>query len=184
MSFLPVFFGLEQKSVLIIGGGKIALAKLETIFEYTDNITVISDHFEKELANFSKSNDVKILQDKYDQKYLSNFDFIIATTNDRELNKQIFQDAKNLQKIVNIVDNADISDFIFGSIVKRGDLNIAISSGGLSPVLTRIIKQRIEKILPDNLSDLNNFIKENRQKVKNKLNNIQSRRLFWQEIFE
>ena len=59
------------------------------------------------------------------------------------MNKQISQDARNLQKIVNIVDNADISDFIFGSIVKRDDLNITIGSGGLSPVLTRIIKQKI-----------------------------------------
>jgi len=100
------------------------------------------------------------------------------------LNKQISQDARNLQKIVNIVDNADISDFIFGSIVKRDDLNITIGSGGLSPVLTRIIKQKIEKILPENIHDLNDFIRKNRQKVKNKLTNIQSRRLFWQEVFE
>ena len=100
------------------------------------------------------------------------------------MNKQISQDARNLQKIVNIVDNADISDFIFGSIVKRDDLNITIGSGGLSPVLTRIIKQKIEKILPENIHDLNDFIRKNRQKVKNKLTNIQSRRLFWQEVFE
>lgn len=184
MSFLPVFFGLEQKSVLIIGGGKIALAKLETIFEYTDNITVISDNFDHELLDFTKESNINIITDKYDKKYLSNFDLIIATTNNNNLNKQISQDARNLQKIVNIVDNADISDFIFGSIVKRDDLNITIGSGGLSPVLTRIIKQKIEKILPENIHDLNDFIRKNRQKVKNKLTNIQSRRLFWQEVFE
>jgi len=184
MSFLPVFFGLEHKSVLIIGGGTIALAKLETIFEYTDNIAVISDNFDRELLDFTKENNINIITDKYDKKYLSNSDLIIATTNDSNLNKQISQDGRNLQKIVNIVDNADISDFIFGSIVKRNDLNIAIGSGGLSPVLTRIIKQKIEKILPENIHDLNDFIRENRQKVKNKLTNIQSRRLFWQEFLE
>jgi precorrin-2 dehydrogenase/sirohydrochlorin ferrochelatase len=65
MSFLPVFFGLEQKSVLIIGGGKIALAKLETIFEYTDNITVISDNFDHELLDFTKESNINIITDKY-----------------------------------------------------------------------------------------------------------------------
>lgn len=184
MSFLPIFFGLEQKSVLIIGGGKIALAKLETIFEYTDEVTVISDEFDQELLNFSKENNIAIMKDKYHKKYLSNFDIIIATTDDFSLNQEVSKDGKNLKKIVNIVDNAAISDFIFGSIVTRDDLTIAIGSGGLSPVLTRIIKQKIEKILPENLSDLNDFIRKNRQKTKNKLKNIQSRRLFWQEFLE
>jgi uroporphyrin-III C-methyltransferase / precorrin-2 dehydrogenase / sirohydrochlorin ferrochelatase len=184
MSFLPIFFGLEQKFILIIGGGKIALAKLETIFEYTDRVTVISDNFDQELLNFTKENNIAIIQDKYNEKYLSDFDIIIATTNDFTLNQQISKDAKKIKKIVNIVDNAAISDFIFGSIVQRNDLNIAIGSGGLSPVLTRIIKQKIEKILPENLSDLNDFIRKNRQTVKNKLKNIQSRRLFWQEFLE
>jgi uroporphyrin-III C-methyltransferase/precorrin-2 dehydrogenase/sirohydrochlorin ferrochelatase len=184
MSFLPIFFGLEQKTVLIIGGGKIALAKLETVFEYMDRVTVISDEFDRELLDFSKKNNIAIIKDRYHKKYLFNFDIIIATTNDFALNQQIYKDGKDLKRMVNVVDNAAISDFIFGSIVKRDDLTVAIGSGGLSPVLTRIIKQRIEKILPENLLDLNNFIRKNRQKTKNKLSNIQSRRLFWQEFLE
>ncbi len=184
MNYFPFFLGLEQKSTAIIGAGKIALAKLKTIFEYTNNITVIAKEIDDLLLNFAQENNIKIIKNSYHKKYLKNHYLVIGATNDTLLNKQISKDARAAKQLVNIVDNPKISDFIFGAIVRRSNLNIAISSSATSPVLSRLTKQKIEKILPNNLSDLDNFIKEHRELVKNNLRNIQSRRLFWQEIIE
>jgi uroporphyrin-III C-methyltransferase / precorrin-2 dehydrogenase / sirohydrochlorin ferrochelatase len=184
MGYFPLFLGLEHKTVLIIGGGRIALSKLQVIFEYTQNITLVAVSFDDLLVNFARDNDIKIIQDEYKSKYLANFDIIISATDNFYLNQNIAKDSKRLGKLINIVDNPKISDFIFGAIIKRGNINIAISTSGLSPVLARLIKQEIEKILPTNIELLNEFIKANRDLVKNRLTNIQARRLFWQEIFE
>tara|TARA_B110000259_G_scaffold188471_1_gene247848 strand:- start:12326 stop:13744 length:1419 start_codon:yes stop_codon:yes gene_type:complete len=184
VSYFPLFLGLKGKSVLIIGAGKIALSKLQIISEFTKDVHILSDNFSDLLLKFSSENGVELIQSKYHKLSLEKYDIIIGATNDRIVNNQISEDAKDLGKIVNIVDNPDISDFIFGAIVKRGDISISISSSGISPVFSRLIKREIEKILPENLSDLGEFIKINRHKVKNKLTNLQPRRLFWEEILE
>ena len=184
MSYFPLFLRLEHKSFLIIGGGRIALSKLQVLFAYTKNITLVAKEFDDLLVSFARDNGIKLVQDEYKTSYLFNFDIIISATDNFALNQNIAQDSKKLDKLINIVDNPNISDFIFGSIVKRNNLNIAISTSGLSPVLARLLKQKIEKILPVNIEIFNEFIKNNRKLVKEKLTNIQSRRLFWQEVFE
>ncbi len=184
MKYFPLFLALHNRSVLIIGGGNIALAKLQTLYYYTNNITIVADNILNHLLIFIKDKDIKVIHSKYDKSHISNYDVIIGATNDNEVNSQISEDAQKLNKLVNIVDNPKISDFIFGATVNRGNVNIAISSSGVSPVLSRMIKQKIEKIIPHNLEILDTFIQNNRSKVKDLLTNLQSRRLFWQEVID
>jgi uroporphyrin-III C-methyltransferase/precorrin-2 dehydrogenase/sirohydrochlorin ferrochelatase len=183
-TFLPIFVNIEKKKTVVIGGGNIALAKLENILQYGNNITVIAKDFLDETANLCQNNNIAMLKSAYKIEHLQFGEIIIAATNDYNVNQEIAQDCQNLNKIFNAVDEPKISDFIFGANIKRGNLNIVISSSGISPVLARFIKQKIHRLIPENFTTLNDFIAKNRQKVKNKLTKIQPRRLFWESLLE
>ena len=84
--------------------------------------------------------------------------------------------------LINIVDNPKLSNFIFGAVTTRGKVTIAISSAGVSPVLTRYLKQKIEQVLPLNLTKLGDFLAKYKNFLREKLTNLQSRRMFWQDV--
>ena len=185
MSYFPLFYNLEQKSILVIGGGNIAFAKLETLLLYSSNITILAKKFLTETAQFIKNNHLKYKEQKYSSDIINNYDIIIVATDDNNLNKEIAENAIKNFKLVNVVDNPSLSNFIFPAIIKKENLTIAISSNSISPILARLIKNNIIKnILPENFLFLDKFIKENSKKVRSKLSNFQARRIFWQEIFE
>lgn len=178
--FFPLFLNIRDAKFLIIGAGKISLAKLETISEFSENVSVLAP---KILDQISETN-TRIIQDFYDKKYLLDADIIIAATNDYGVNKQVADDAKALGKLVNVVDDAKNSVFTFGANVKRGEIILSAATSGVSPVLARLLKQRLQKFLPENFSILSDFLAKNKEIVKEKFSKIQARRLFWQEVIE
>lgn len=182
--FFPLFLKSQNFKFLIIGGGNIALAKLETIFEFSSNITLIAKEFSKETHEFISHHNIKFVVTQYSSKLLENYDIVVVATNDKKLNQQIANDATLQKKLVNVVDDPSNSHFIFGANVKRDNVVISASTSGISPVLARLIKQKIQKILPTNISNLNEFLTKNKDIVKNKFTNLQARRIFWQEVIE
>ncbi len=184
MGYFPLFYNLKKKSLLIVGGGRIALAKLETLVEYSSNITLVALDFLADTKELAEQYDLKLITADYADIGIANYDVIIGATDDHKLNEDIARDASSQGKIVNIVDDPAKSDFIFPAIVKRNDFIVAISSGGVSPVLARLVKQKIEKIIPASFTKLDEFIKSVRAKVKAKLTEVQPRRIFWQEVLE
>ena len=182
--YLPLFFATQNASILLVGGGNIASAKLNLLLEFTDNITVLAKNINKEIREIARVKSLKLIITEFEEFYIRDHDLVIAATDDFKVNQSIAEYAKSKNILVNIVDNPKYSNCIFGSIVKRGDITIAISSNGVSPVLTRFIKQKIEKLLPVNFAKLTEFISAYRQNVKTKLNKLQPRRLFWQKFFE
>jgi len=182
--FFPIFLKSHNLNFLIIGGGNIALAKLETIFEFSSKITLIAKEFSKETLDFILQNNLNYFATSYSMEQLANYDIIVVATNDKKLNQQIADDATNQKKLVNVVDDPSNSHFIFGANVKKDNVVISASTSGISPVLARLIKQKLQKILPTNLNNLNQFLTTNKDLVKNKLTNLQARRIFWQEVLE
>ena len=182
--YFPLFLNVSGVRFLVVGAGKIALAKLETILEFAANVTVISKESTSQIIDLDADGQINLISDSYDKKHLELGDVIIAATDDNKINEQISQDARSLGKLVNAVDDAGNSDFIFGANVKRGDIILSVATGGTSPVLARILKQKFASALPINLHLLSDFIGKNRLLVKEKLTNLQARRLFWQGIIE
>lgn len=178
--FFPLFLNVSRSKFLIIGGGKVAQAKLETISEFSKNITIVAKEI---LPQILKTN-FRIINDSYDKKYLTDADIIIAATDAKAINQQIANDAKAINKLVNIVDDAENSRFIFGANVKRDQIILSAATSGISPVLARLLKQKLQNFLPQNFTLLSEFLKQNKNLVKEKLNAIQARRLFWQEVLE
>lgn len=184
MGYFPLFYKLTSQKILLIGGGVIALSKLETLFAYSDDITVVAKEFLPETKEFLLKHKIAFLEEEFREELLSDSNIIVSATDDHVLNNQVAFKARALGKLVNVVDDVDNSDFIFPALVKRGNITIAASSSGVSPVLSRLLKQRIAKILPESFSNLDEFIKSKRAEVKARLTDLQARRLFWQEVIE
>ncbi|MDO4450768.1 MAG: siroheme synthase CysG [Moraxella sp.] len=184
MNTLPLFFNLQNHSVLIIGGGEVAIRKAALIKSAGANITVIAKNIDDELTHLLKDDNHKLIIKSYDKSDLnSDFVFCIVATDDNDLNRQIYQDCKILNIPVNVVDTPELCDFIFPAIVDRNPITVGISSNGNSPVLARLIRAKIESVLPSNIGKLVQVAGEFRDTIKERLPNVNARRKFWEKIF-
>lgn len=185
MPYFPLFLDIGNIKFLLVGTGNIAVAKLETLLEFKADVKIIAkDDLSKIAQELIKNNDLNFEKVAYSKEYLRGIDLVIAATNDKEVNQQIAADANAFGILVNVVDDALSSDFIFGANIKKENIIISTGTSGISPVLARVLKERINLALPDNLNLLNDFILNNKDKTKAKLSDLQARRIFWQEVLE
>lgn len=184
MNTLPLFFNLQNRSVLIIGGGDVAIRKATLIKSAGANITVIAKNIDDELYHLLKDDNHSLIQKSYDKADLNaKFVFCIVATDDNDLNRQIYHDCKLLNIPVNVVDTPELCDFIFPAIVDRNPITIGISSNGNSPVLARLLRAKIESLLPTHIGQLAQVAGQFRQTIKERLPNVNQRRQFWEKIF-
>lgn len=184
MNTLPLFFKLENRPVLVVGGGEIALRKGDLLDQAGANITFVALKFSARLiAKFAQSRHT-LLQQAYQPTQLDGQTLVIACTNDEALNAQIFADCDNRNIPVNVVDNPALCRFIFPAIVDRDPITIAVSSAGKAPVLARLLRAKIETIVPPQYGKLAGLAGRFRHKVKSALPHVTARRKFWEDAFE
>ena len=145
--FFPVSIDLNNKNILVIGAGKIALRKVETLMSYNCNILVITkDILEEKFLELEKSNKIKILKNqKFEEKFLQDIFLVIAATNNEVLNKNISQLCMNKNILVNNITSKDDMNVRFASIYEKDDIQIAISANG-NPKKAVEIKNKIKEI--------------------------------------
>lgn len=145
--FFPVSIDLNNKNILVIGAGKIALRKVETLMSYNCNILVITkDMLEEKFLELEKNNKIKILKNQeFDKKFLENIFLVIAATDNEVLNKNISQLCINKNILVNNITSKDDMNVRFASIYEKDDIQIAISASG-NPKKTIVIKNKIKNI--------------------------------------
>lgn len=146
--FFPVSIDLNNKNILVIGAGKIALRKVETLMSYNCNILVITkDILEEKFLELEKNNKIKILKNQeFEEKFLENFFLVIAATDNEVLNKNISQLCINKNILVNNITSKDDMNVRFASIYEKDDMQIAISASG-NPKKAIEIKNKIKNIL-------------------------------------
>ena len=159
MSFFPAYFNLENKKVLLVGGGFIALEKLEKLVDFTKEIDVISKEVSEDFENFAKEQNISIEKRAYTVGDILPYDVVIVATDTVILHKAIYQESRSTRILVNSVDNTAYCDFIFPSYIKRGDLTISISTSGASPAMAKRLRAYIETLIP---SSIESFLKEMR----------------------
>lgn len=147
--YMPIFLCIENKKFLIIGGGNVALQKTKGILRFSKNITILSPTLIDELKKLIEEESLNYIADIYKPEYIKDYDIIIVSINDTELQKEIYFTAKKENKLCNTVDVIEVSDFIFPSVVNKGDLYIAFSTSGISPSLARYLRILFEKIIPE-----------------------------------
>jgi len=124
--FLPLNIRVDDKKLLFVGGGKIALHKIQTIEKYTRNITIVAPEIIDELRGKGFTEILK----RYEPSDLDGFFLVYASTNDNEVNRRVKEDAAARGIMVNVVDNRELSDFISPAIIKTGEMTVAVSSNG------------------------------------------------------
>lgn len=184
MEYLPIFVNLNQQPVLVIGGGIVAARKVELLIRAGAKITVISKKLCSFLIELLSQNKIIWLNTSFQKKHVKNILLIIAATNNNKLNKKISEISKKKLILVNVVDDKPKCSFIFPSILDRSPLLIAISSNGLSPILTRIIKEKLEIFFPQKISKVVEIAGKWRLKIKKYFKNLKERRFFWENLFD
>jgi len=183
MDHLPIFINLRNKKCLVVGGGSVALRKINLLLKAQTTIECIATNFCDDLIVLSKNNDIDLRKKKFEPQDIKDHSIIFSATNDKTLNSEVSKIAHDYGVPVNVVDVPDLSSFIMPSIVDRSPVVIAISSGGRAPVLARNIRAKLETIIPSAYGELAEIAGLYREKVKQKFKNVNDRRYFWEEVF-
>ncbi len=175
---------LSKKSVLLIGGGEVAERKLDLLLKANAKLTIISPEFTDYINELIKNNkNITAIKDVYREEQMENsYSFVIAATDNESLNEDIATHANHRSILVNVVDKPNICDFIFPSILERGPITVAVSTGGASPVLARLLRTKLETMIPGAYGRLAKIISDNRIPVRKKLINSKSNRIFWEQM--
>lgn len=183
MRYFPVFLDLNNKAVLVVGGGEVACRKVDMLLRAGANVTVVSPNIHPHLLSLADQQLLLWVKAFYQSEMLQDYIQVWATTDNPQLNHQVHHDAKQKNIMVNVVDDKPYCDFITPSMINRGRIQIAVSSGGASPVLIRYLREKLEFILPQNLSLLADFGASKRNSIKESLATVDERRKFWERFF-
>ena len=185
MKRFPLFVNLDKLPVLVVGGGEIAERKINLIIKANAKVEVLARKFSPNVENLINKNKLKKIKSNLDISTLdSNYSLIIAATDNKQINKKLFNFANKNNILINVVDQPDLCTCTFGSIVERGDLVVAISTGGNAPVFARNLREKLETLLPQSTKQLIDFSASIREKVMNSFSQFNKRRIFWELFFD
>ena len=165
----PIFLKLDELNALVVGGGNVGLEKVNALlFSSPDaNVTIVTPEFKSELKEVIKHHATyKIIERKFEDQDLEGKDIAILATDDKELHKHIKQLARKNGILCNVADTPELCDFYLSSVVKKGNLKIAISTNGKSPTIAKRLKETFNQALPDEIDQ----VLDNMQSIRNKLN--------------
>jgi len=154
MPMFPAFVDIKEKTVIVVGGGKVATRKVEKLLNFGPRITVISPKITEELRKLYLSNRIIWKRRKFLMNDLKGAYMVVVAVNNTKLQERIFSYCKKRRILCNSVDSPDYCNFIFPALVVRGDLVVGISTSGKVPALSSFVRQRIEEVLPKDIDKL------------------------------
>lgn len=162
----PIMLDMRGRRCVVIGGGRIAYQKLETLVRTGAKITVIAPQINPEVLEFEKQGLLQIQRKEYESKDIADAFVVIGATNNRKINERISADGAKLKLLVNIVDTPDLCVFQVPASVKRDDLIIAISTAGKSPAVAKKIRKELEENYGNEYTELLELIDQWRSRIK------------------
>ena len=186
MSYFPFYTNIHNKTFMIIGGGTVALEKVNRLRRFTASMIVIAPHTEIEGREVEvprrSANYVQILRREYRADDLAFADYVVAATGIREVDRGVADDCRKRKIPVNVVDDQAYCDFIFPSIVKRGPLTIAISTSGTSPAYAMQLRRELDEMLPDEIEAILDRMGEIRAEVSARVSEQKTRAALYKKI--
>lgn len=167
-TFYPVFLNLTGRRCVIIGGGQIAEGKISKLLDSGAKIIVISPDATQGIRGFTERGQIKLDLRKYQEGDLQGAFLVIAATNDQAVNQEIFEEAEKQGILLNAVDDMTRCSFIAPSIVEKGPVTVAISTGGASPALARKLREKMEVSSALDWADATDVLSKARQIIKDK----------------
>lgn len=180
MGYFPFFVDVENQNCLVVGGGVVALRKIEKLLPFNPNITVVSPKVHKEILSIEN---IDIIKRKFDFNDLKEKSFVITATDDKVLNKEIYNFCKENNIPVNTVDDKDNCSFIFPALARNNGVTVAISTSGKSPLYAKYLRKKIENLIQDSESIVDNLSKY-RDKIKNEISLEENRKLVFEKLLE
>ncbi|MFQ1906780.1 siroheme synthase CysG [Aeromonas veronii] len=182
MDYLPIFCRLDNKPVLLVGGGEVAERKARLLLDAGAQLTVVAPELDPELAELAANGSIEWLAGEFAPAQLAGKWLVVAATDRREVNALVYQSANQARIFANVVDDPKRSSFIMPSIIDRSPLMVTISSGGKAPVLARLLREKLEAMLPQHLGAVAAFAGSLRERVKARFASMGERRRFWERL--
>lgn len=184
MDFLPIFFQIKGETCLVVGGGNVASRKARLLARAGGVVDVVAVNIAAELKATVESSGGRWREGSYSDDDLNGKVLVIAATSDKALNAQVVGSAHHRRIPVNVVDNPDLGSVVLPSVIDRSPVIVAVSSGGKSPVLTRMLRSKIESVIPSAYGKLATLVGDFRTRVKERLTDIESRKNFWEDVLQ
>lgn len=182
MSLFPIFLKLTGRPCVVIGAGHLAESKIESLQAASAYITVIAPTASERICELAASGEIHYHARPYQQGDLAGAFLVVAATNDPAVNRAVFAEAESSGVLCNAVDDPPFCDFYFPSVVRRGDLQIAISTAGHSPALAQQLRKQLNEQLPPDLGDWLTELGNLRREVVAAEPLNEERRLFLHEL--
>ena len=180
--FYPINLKIDDMKIVIIGGGKVAYRKCMNFLAFNKKVLVVSKEFVKEFEEIKEQ--VEIVKGAYNEKYIKDAFVVVAATNNKEVNREIGTYCRQYNKLVNVVDDKDLSNFTVPSFVKRGDLLLSVSTGGKSPSLSRKIRKDLEEVYDDSYEEYVELLGQAREMIIENTSDIKERRKRLKELLD
>ncbi|MBV8674965.1 MAG: bifunctional precorrin-2 dehydrogenase/sirohydrochlorin ferrochelatase [Acidobacteriaceae bacterium] len=165
MSLLPIFVKLAGRRCLLVGAGTVALQKVPSLLAAEAHVRVVAPRVRAEIAAFASEGRVEVIEREFVPSDLDQVFLVIAATDDPRVNAAVYRAAVEREILCNSVDDPPHCDFYFGSVVSRGELQIAISTAGESPAFAQRLRQEIDEQLPGDLGPWLHSVGELRREV-------------------
>ena len=176
MRYLPLHFDLQDRHVLVVGGGEVARRKVELLVSAKARVTLVAPAVITSLVERLKGSSHRIVYQEYEASMLDAAVLVVAATNDPVVNASISTDARDRNIPVNVVDVPELCTVTFPAIIDRDPLVVSVGTAGGSPVLTRHVRELVEQILPDRISTLARFLQRKRAQLIEHFGDVEQRR--------
>jgi uroporphyrin-III C-methyltransferase/precorrin-2 dehydrogenase/sirohydrochlorin ferrochelatase len=184
MDYLPVFLKIEDRPCLVVGGGKVAARKATLLNRAGARITVVTPAACGEVKTLVEQGAVTCVEREFREADMDGVVLVIAATDDEAVNRAVSELANQHRIPVNVVDNPELCSFIMPSVIDRSPVQVAVSTGGASPVLARLLRARLESFIPAAYGRLARLVDEFRHAVKRRFSDAEQRRYFWENILQ
>ena len=179
--YYPIFIDIEGQPVLVAGGGQVALRKVQTLLRHGACVRVVSPELIPELKEYIDGKTCIWRQKDYAADDMQDAVLVFSCTEKEEINARVAHDAKTRRLPVNVVDDPEKCSFIVPSILERGDLKIAVSTGGSSPLAARQIREELQETYGREMAEYLALLKAWRKQAKEHLP-PERRRAFWERV--
>ena len=156
--YYPIYLDIENRDVVIIGGGNVCARKAETMMKYGARVTIVSPEFTEEIVKWAEEGCLRLERKPYDPSDLDGANIVIASTDIQSVNEQIAADCRARRIPVNVVDVTPLCEFIVPAIIETGSIQIAVSTGGKSPALARTLKEDLQRSIGPEYAEVNDAL--------------------------
>jgi len=184
VDFFPVFLDLENRDCLVVGGGRIAARKVALLLRAGAAVQVVAPQLCDEIAGLATDGRIVHLRREFADADIEGKVLVIAATDGEAVNRRVSELATARNIPVNVVDQPELCSFIVPSVIDRSPVQVAVSTGGSSPVLARLLRARLESYIPAAYGRLARLVESFRERVKQRFSRVEQRRQFWENALQ